>query len=119
MLLGFEDYSNNHNGKHPSASPSVSSPDSHNSDSSVEVGDRRQLLRQSTQTQQQNRQLAPPTFNKDLFLPLSFPGLMPPPGFMPPSHLMFPGYGKFTLFPSYLRTIHSANFSNLAKMISQ
>ncbi|XP_055318959.1 knirps-related protein-like isoform X3 [Sitodiplosis mosellana] len=93
MLLGFEDY-NNHNSKRPSASPSVSSPDSHNSDSSVEVGDRRQsLLRQSQAQHQQNRgQLPPPPFNKELFLPLSFPGLMPPPGFLPPSHLMFPGY---------------------------
>lgn len=105
MLLGFEDYQNNHNGKRPSASPSVSSPDSHNSDSSVEVGDRRQLLRQSTQTQQQSRQLAPPAFNKELFLPLSFPGLMPPPGFLPPSHLMFPGYGKTTILIFFLRYI--------------
>lgn len=92
MLLGFEDY-NNHNSKRPSASPSVSSPDSHNSDSSVEVGDRRQSLLRQSQAHQQNRgQLPPPPFNKELFLPLSFPGLMPPPGFLPPSHLMFPGY---------------------------
>lgn len=84
MLLGFEDY------KHPSASPSVSSPDSHNSDSSVEVGDRRNsLLRQ----QMPNGRDTMPPFNKELFLPLGFPGLpMPPPGFLPPSHLMFPGY---------------------------
>lgn len=84
MLLGFDDY------KHPSASPSVSSPDSHNSDSSVEVGDRRNtLLRQQMPG---GRDTMPP-FNKELFLPLGFPGLpMPPPGFLPPSHLMFPGY---------------------------
>lgn len=87
MLLGFEDY------KHPpSASPSVSSPDSHNSDSSVEVGDRRSsMLRQGISRD------SVPQFNKDIFLPLPFPGLsslpvMPPPGFLPPSHLMFPGY---------------------------
>lgn len=90
MLLGFEDYNNS---KRPSASPSVSSPDSHNSDSSVEVGDRRQSLLRQTQAQQQSRaQLPAPPFNKELFLPLTFPGLMPPPGFLPPSHLMFPGY---------------------------
>lgn len=88
MLLGFEDY------KYPSASPSVSSPDSHNSDSSVEVGDRRNsMLRHSLP---QRESVPPPPFNKELFLPLSFPGLqMPPPGFRPtgiPSHLMFPGY---------------------------
>lgn len=93
MLLGFEDGYNNLNSKRPSASPSVSSPDSHNSDSSVEVGDRRQSLLRQSQAHQQNRgQLPPPPFNKELFLPLSFPGLMPPPGFLPPSHLMFPGY---------------------------
>lgn len=90
MLLGFEDY-NDHNNKHPSASPSVSSPDSHNSDSSVEVGDRRQSLLRHSQAQTRN-QLPPSPFNKELFLPLSFPGLMPPPAFLPPSHLMFPGY---------------------------
>lgn len=95
MLLGFEDgYNNLNNSKRPSASPSVSSPDSHNSDSSVEVGDRRQSLLRQTQAHQQSArgQLPPPPFNKELFLPLSFPGLMPPPGFLPPSHLMFPGY---------------------------
>lgn len=86
MLLGFDDY------KHTSASPSVSSPDSHNSDSSVEVGDRRNnLIRQSITRDSMA------SFNKELFLPLSFPGLspmqmMPPPGFLPPTHLMFPGY---------------------------
>lgn len=88
MLLGFEDY------KYPSASPSVSSPDSHNSDSSVEVGDRRNsMLRHGLPPRES---VPPPPFNKELFLPLSFPGLqMPPPGFRPsgiPSHLMFPGY---------------------------
>jgi nuclear receptor subfamily 0 group A len=85
MLLGIEEYS-----KHPSASPSVSSPDSHNSDSSVEVGDRRNaLLRQGKLTDPSSHGL-----NKEMFLPLHFAGLplMPPPGFLPPSHLLFPGY---------------------------
>lgn len=91
MLLGFDDYSQPN--KHPSASPSVSSPDSHNSDSSVEVGDRRQsLLRQTQAPSSREQKMAPPPFNKELFLPLTFPGLMPPPGFLPPSQLMFPGY---------------------------
>ncbi|KAJ8926462.1 hypothetical protein NQ314_021253 [Rhamnusium bicolor] len=56
MLLGLDDY------KH-SASPNVSSPESHNSDSSVEVSDARRL-------------------------PL-FPGLLPP-TFLPPPGLLFP-----------------------------
>ncbi|XP_058116047.1 knirps-related protein-like [Anopheles ziemanni] len=82
MILGLEEYS-----KHPSASPSVSSPDSHNSDSSNELHDRRNaLLRQG--------KLHDSPLNKDLFLPLPFGGLplMPPPGFLPSSHLMFPGF---------------------------
>lgn len=99
MLLGFDDYSQTT--KHPSASPSVSSPDSHNSDSSIEIGERRQSLLRQAQTPSSRDQLPPPptsaaaaaaAFNKELFLPLFSPGLMPPPGFLPPSHLMFPGY---------------------------
>jgi nuclear receptor subfamily 0 group A len=98
MLLGIEEYS-----KHPSASPSVSSPDSHNSDSSVEVGDRRNaLLRQG--------KLADPLhgINKDMFLPLHFAGLplMPPPGFLPPSHLLFPGYHA-ALYPQHQQGLSS------------
>lgn len=93
MLLGFDEYPQPKQ-KPSSASPSVSSPDSHNSDSSLEIGDRRQLMRQ-TQASSVRDHHAPapgPAFNKDLFLPLSFPGLMHPPAFLPPSHLMFPGY---------------------------
>lgn len=116
MLLGFDEY-NNHNNKHPSASPSVSSPDSHNSDSSVEIGDRRQSLLRQTQAQQQpNRNAAtalpPPPFNKELFLPLTFPGLMPPPGFLPPSHLMFPGYHP-ALYAQHQGLLKSADPSAL------
>lgn len=63
MLLGFDEY------KH-AASPSVSSPESHNSDSSVEISDVRRTL------------------------PL-FPGLLPP-TFLPPPGLLFPpGYPPF------------------------
>lgn len=87
MLLGLDEYS-----KRPSASPSVSSPDSHNSDSSVEIGDRRHNLLRQTGKLPDNG-----TINKDLFLPLPFPGLsslpvMPPSGFLPPAHFLFPGY---------------------------
>ncbi|XP_055628750.1 knirps-related protein [Toxorhynchites rutilus septentrionalis] len=91
MLLGLEEYA-----KHPSASPSVSSPDSHNSDSSNEINDRRNaLLRQGKLHEQ-------PPMNKELFLPLPFGGLplMPPPGFLPPSHLMFPGFHP-ALYPHH------------------
>lgn len=96
MLLGLEEY--HHHNKHPSASPSVSSPDSHNSDSSVDVGDRRNsLLRHNSKLQEQSQAL-----NKELFLPLPFAGLplMPPPGFLPPSHLLFSGYHP-ALYPHH------------------
>ncbi|KAL7731699.1 hypothetical protein ACLKA6_000983 [Drosophila palustris] len=97
MMLGL-DGSGDYGGgiKHPAlvASPSVSSPDSHNSDSSVEVS--------TTAGDQGSAASAPgrpPQLRKDLspFLPLPFPGLatmpvMPPPAFLPPSHLLFPGY---------------------------
>ncbi|XP_055703867.1 knirps-related protein [Phlebotomus papatasi] len=94
MLLGIEDYS-----KHPSASPSVSSPDSHNSDSSVEVGDRRNSLLRKVPDHQ------PPLSKEQLFLPLPFAGLtslpmMPPPGFLPQSPLLFPGYHP-ALYPPH------------------
>ncbi|CAH0547926.1 unnamed protein product [Brassicogethes aeneus] len=58
MLLGLDEY------KH-SASPSVSSPESHNSDSSVEVSDARRM----------------PLFALPAFLPP--PGLLFPPGYPP------------------------------------
>ncbi|XP_030387266.1 knirps-related protein [Scaptodrosophila lebanonensis] len=113
MMLGLDagDYAAL---KHPAvASPSVSSPDSHNSDSSVEVSVRgNPLLHLGAKTPTSGSggsdgiQSAvstvpgrPPQLRKDMppFLPLSFPGLgsmpvMPPPAFLPPSHLLFPGY---------------------------
>ncbi|XP_052564050.1 knirps-related protein-like isoform X1 [Culex pipiens pallens] len=91
MLLGLEEYS-----KHPSASPSVSSPDSHNSDSSNEINDRRNALLR------QGKLHDSPSINKELFLPMPFGGLplMPPPGFLPPSHLMFPGFHP-ALYPHH------------------
>ncbi|KAK9871438.1 hypothetical protein WA026_012813 [Henosepilachna vigintioctopunctata] len=63
MLFGMDDY------KH-SASPSVSSPESHNSDSSVELSDARRL---------------------PLFHGLIPPSFLPPPGFLFPP----PGYAPF------------------------
>jgi nuclear receptor subfamily 0 group A len=97
MMLKLDEY-----GKHPvaAASPSISSPDSHNSDSSIEIGEKRNPLlnissnkhlpNSNTQSQQ-----SPMAFNKDLFLPLPFAGfpLMPPPGFLPPpTHFLFSSY---------------------------
>ncbi|XP_018569260.1 knirps-related protein-like isoform X2 [Anoplophora glabripennis] len=74
MLLGLDEYKN-------SASPSVSSPESHNSDSSVEVSDARRL-------------------------PL-FPGLLPP-TFLPPPGLLFPpGYPP--LYPGLLQPANNNN----------
>ena len=91
MLLGLEEYS-----KHPAASPSVSSPDSHNSDSSIEIGDRRKALFAQSKLHDSH------TLNKELFLPLPFGGLplMPPPGFLPPSLHLFPGYHP-ALYPHH------------------
>ncbi|XP_064541081.1 knirps-related protein [Drosophila montana] len=112
MMLGL-DGSGDYGGiKHPSlvASPSVSSPDSHNSDSSVEVssvrgnsllqlGGKQNAVIDGSQTGSGTTPGRPPQLRKDLapFLPLPFPGLasmpvMPPPSFLPPSHLLFPGY---------------------------
>uniref|UniRef100_A0A336JZZ9 CSON010524 protein n=1 Tax=Culicoides sonorensis TaxID=179676 RepID=A0A336JZZ9_CULSO len=89
MLLGFEEHY-----KQSSASPSISSPDSHNSDSSIEVGgnEKRNLLHRNSNKMSSSEM---PSLPKDLpFLPLPFSGLplMPPPGFLPPSNLLFPGY---------------------------
>lgn len=73
MLLGLDEYKN-------SASPSVSSPESHISDSSVEVSDARRL-------------------------PL-FPGLLPP-TFLPHPGLLFPpGY---PLYPGLLQPANNNN----------
>ncbi|EDW70439.1 knirps-related protein [Drosophila virilis] len=112
MMLGL-DGSGDYGGiKHPSlvASPSVSSPDSHNSDSSVEVssvrgnsllqlGGKPNAATDGSQAGSGTAPGRPPQLRKDLapFLPLPFPGLtsmpvMPPPAFLPPSHLLFPGY---------------------------
>ncbi|KAF2893967.1 hypothetical protein ILUMI_12206 [Ignelater luminosus] len=75
VLLGFEDY-------RQSASPSVSSPESHNSDSSLEVNDVRRSL------------------------PL-FPGLLPP-SFLPPPNFLFPpGYPTF--YPGLLQPAPADN----------
>jgi nuclear receptor subfamily 0 group A len=111
MMLRLDEYAK----QHPAAasSPSISSPDSHNSDSSIEIGDKRASLlhngstksQQQQQQQQSNKlvpnmqtqlhQPSPLALNKDLFLPLpfaSFP-LMPPPGFLPPpTHFLFSSY---------------------------
>jgi nuclear receptor subfamily 0 group A len=103
MMLRLDEYAK----QHPAAasSPSISSPDSHNSDSSIEIGDKRNLLKQQSQSSnnkhapnmqtQLHQQPSPLALNKDLFLPLpfaSFP-LMPPPGFLPPpTHFLFSSY---------------------------
>ncbi|CAO1429887.1 unnamed protein product [Diamesa tonsa] len=99
MLLGLDEYS-----KHPTsaASPSISSPDSHNSESSIEIGDKRSSLlnvkhqnKHQPNTSSQTPTMTPLSLNKDLFLPLQFGGLpfMPPPGFLQPSsHMLFSSY---------------------------
>ncbi|XP_039229886.1 knirps-related protein [Drosophila yakuba] len=123
MMLGLDGSVEYGSHKHPVvASPSVSSPDSHNSDSSVEVSSVRgnPLLHLGGKSNSGGSSSGadgshsggggggggggvapgrPPQMRKDMspFLPLPFPGLasmpvMPPPAFLPPSHLLFPGY---------------------------
>lgn len=80
VLLGLDDY------KH-SVSPSVSSPESHNSDSSIEVSDARRI-------------------------PL-FPGLLAP-TFLPPPGLLFPpGYPP--LYPGLLQPVNNNNNNRLMR----
>lgn len=74
MLLSLDEY------KH-TASPSVSSPESHNSDSSVEIGDARRL-------------------------PI-FPALLPSP-FLPPPGLLFPGAYP-PIYPGLLQPVSNNN----------
>ncbi|KAJ6645307.1 Knirps-related protein [Pseudolycoriella hygida] len=82
MLLGYEEY------KHSSASPAVSSPDSHNSDSSVEVGDRRNfLIRQSVNPNMALFQL--PQLPQLPFADLNPLAMMPPPRV---HQILFPTY---------------------------
>lgn len=111
LMLGLEEYAAAAAAaKHPAtASPAVSSPDSHNSDNSLEMSTRgsagaNALLHLSAKHAAEAGGVSapappPPQLRKDLphFLPLPFPGLgsmpvMPPPAFLPPSHLLFPGY---------------------------
>lgn len=119
IMLGLEEYANKHSSV---TSPSVSSPDSHNSDSSNEVNQRSSssnplhtlvsskhssISRPESNTSPSVPSTAnmgglpnAPQLRKDLphpFLPLSFPDfgslpVMPPPTFLPPSQMLFPGY---------------------------
>ncbi|KAG5670964.1 hypothetical protein PVAND_001193 [Polypedilum vanderplanki] len=117
MMLRLDEYAKQQQHPAAAASPSISSPDSHNSDSSIEIGDKRNSLlnginssnnnnKQSNNNKQhvpntQSAQLhqqqpSPLALNKDLFLPLPFAGFpfpMPPPGFLaPPTHFLFSSY---------------------------
>lgn len=95
MMFRLDEY-----GKHPvsASSPSISSPDSHNSDSSIEIGDKRNsILNKHEKTVpniHQSQQQPTLALSKDLFLPLPFAGfpMMPPPGFLPPTHFLFSSY---------------------------
>lgn len=95
LMLRLDEYV-----KHPvpSSSPSVSSPDSHNSDSSIEIGIKRNSSNHkhvpNTQQHHNQQQISPLALSKDLFLPMQFAGfpLMPPPGFLPPTHFLYSSY---------------------------
>ncbi|XP_067002545.2 knirps-related protein [Anabrus simplex] len=91
MLLGLDEYKN-------STSPSISSPESHNSDSSVEVSDARLAsrgglyLNKCGELQQHHHHHHPQHVPKDMFVPLPFASLaslghvFPPTApFLPPS----------------------------------
>uniref|UniRef100_A0A1A9WRK4 Nuclear receptor domain-containing protein n=1 Tax=Glossina brevipalpis TaxID=37001 RepID=A0A1A9WRK4_9MUSC len=132
MMLSLEEYT-----KHPVASPSVSSPDSHHSDSSVEVNGRvvnaAALLHMSggnklvsvtcnetPATSSSSSSLGglppPPTaqLRKDLphFLPLSaFPGLTAMPVMPPPSFLP----PSHLLFPGYHPALYQHHAAGLLK----
>ncbi|XP_008544588.1 knirps-related protein [Microplitis demolitor] len=97
LMLGIDDYKN-------STSPSISSPESHNSDSSIEVSERRAAYGLHPGFRPLHPHLATPDLSnlgKDMMgLPLGFPfGSMPmmPPSFLPPSMSMISPY----LYASY------------------
>ncbi|XP_069684382.1 knirps-related protein-like [Periplaneta americana] len=113
LLLGLDEYK-------ISTSPSISSPESHNSDTSVEVSETRGGLFINNSTQAHRP-------GKDMFVPIPFPplaslapGFPPPAAFFPP-HAAFNGattqHGAF-LFPptSYLyHQQHHKTHSTLLK----
>lgn len=95
LMLGLDEYKMHGNS---ATSPSISSPDSHTSDSSIDMNLRNNPLLKNS------------NLNKDLFLPIGFPGMggfpvMPPPTFLPPtmqpSHLF--GYHPF-YHPNMIKT---------------
>ncbi|CAG5102610.1 Similar to eg: Protein embryonic gonad (Drosophila melanogaster) [Cotesia congregata] len=97
LMLGLEEYKN-------STSPSISSPESQNSDSSIEVSERRAAYSLHPGFRPLHPHLGTPdlaTLGKDMMgLPLGFPfGSMPmmPPAFLPPSMSMISPY----LYASY------------------
>lgn len=95
IMLGLDDYKVHNNS---ATSPSISSPDSHNSDSSIDMNMRNNAMLKSS---------------KDLFLPMTFPGMgsfpvMPPPTFLPP-----------TMQPSHLFGYHPFYHPNMMKSSSE
>ncbi|XP_012229726.1 knirps-related protein-like [Linepithema humile] len=93
MMLSLDDYKN-------SSSPSISSPESHNSDSSVEVSERRAAFAGHANFRPPHMHLQVPdlpSLGKEMMgLPLGFPlgnmSLLPSPFLPPPSLAMFPPY---------------------------
>lgn len=91
-MLGYDEYTTGQMTNHSMASPSVSSPESHNSDSSIEISDRHATSKQQTNSTHDSSYPSLP-FNKELFLPLSYPAFATG-NFLhqPTSHFLFPGY---------------------------
>ena len=91
MFLGMmDDYKNGHNrASLSSSSPSISSPDSHNSDSSVEIGDKKKMNLNSLHKISSKISIPVPSMNPPLPSQLaSFFQLMPSPLGPLPLHLM-------------------------------
>lgn len=95
MFLGLMDEYKNNRSSLSSSSPSISSPDSHNSDSSVEIGDKKKLnnvlkVPPKIPTSQATALTGPPLTSQLA----SFFQLMPSPLGPLPLHLVSPPFGK-------------------------
>lgn len=108
MMMRLDEFVQKQQHTFAASSPSISSPDSHNSDSSIEIGDKRSSTlnkpNKHTSKQLSNQQLPlPATLDKELFLPTPFGGfsMMPPPGFLPPPANFF--------FSSYHNALYEQN----------
>ncbi|XP_034937466.1 knirps-related protein [Chelonus insularis] len=106
VMLGLDDYKN-------STSPSISSPESHNSDSSVEVSERRAAYGLHPGFRPLHPHLPPPdlsSLSKEMMsLPLGYLGGM---SLLPPSFLPPPGLSMFSPYHLYASHTHPSLLPN-------